>query len=139
MTELALDIRSGQNVVVISPRRFGKTSLVLATLDMVGKEGVLYAYADLLRASTYEQLPQLLATAIYRGVVAPLERVARRAADVFADLPIRPKITVDASTGAFTVEFVGAAPERDVARTIERLLELPGELARRRDRRYSAS
>src|SRR5437868_5392057 len=82
--ELASDVRSGQNVVLISPRRFGKTSLVLETLEDLRSEGVLHVYVDLLSAPTYDRLPDLLATAIQRDLIAPLERVARRAAGFFA-------------------------------------------------------
>lgn len=131
MAELASDIRSGQNVVVISPRRYGKSSLVLATLDRLPEREVLRAYVDLLRAPTVERLPNLLAGAIYTGLVSPLARTWNRVGQLFADLPLRPKLSV-ASDGSVGVEFAAGATQPDIQATIERLLELPGKLARER-------
>lgn len=48
MAELEMDMRSGQNVVIISPRRYGKTSLVLAVAKRLRDQGVLVAYLDLM-------------------------------------------------------------------------------------------
>src|ERR671939_575115 len=53
---LARDIEQGQNVVLISPRRFGKTSLILRVIEQVRQAGVLVAYVDLLRAPSKERL-----------------------------------------------------------------------------------
>src|SRR5450756_849688 len=47
-TELELDMRSGQNVALVSPRRYGKTSLVLTVAQQLRTQGVLVAYLDLL-------------------------------------------------------------------------------------------
>ena len=49
IAELINDIASGQNVIVFSPRRYGKTSLILEVLDRVKAEGLLTFYLDLLR------------------------------------------------------------------------------------------
>ena len=34
-SELVSDLRSGQSVLVISPRRYGKTSLITAVIDKI--------------------------------------------------------------------------------------------------------
>jgi len=36
--ELLGDLRSGQNVLVLAPRRFGKTSLIVATAERLRKD-----------------------------------------------------------------------------------------------------
>lgn len=136
IAELTSDIRSGQNVVVISPRRYGKTSLVLATLDQLPEREVLRAYVDLLRAPTIDRLPNLLAGAIYSGLVSPLARTWDRAGQIFTNLPLRPKLVV-ASDGSVEVEFAPGAAQPDLHSTIERLLELPGKIARERDVRVA--
>jgi AAA+ ATPase superfamily predicted ATPase len=45
--ELVGDLRSGQNVLVISPRRYGKTSLITTVLQRLQKQHLLVAYDDL--------------------------------------------------------------------------------------------
>ena len=39
LAELEADLRNGQNVVVIAPRRYGKSSLVRAALARLGGDG----------------------------------------------------------------------------------------------------
>jgi AAA+ ATPase superfamily predicted ATPase len=77
LDELVSSARSGQSVVIISPRRYGKTSLVMRARERLVKSGVLVAYADLFRATTKQQLVDELATAVYRGI-AGRERERRR-------------------------------------------------------------
>jgi uncharacterized protein len=134
--ELVNDIRSGQNVVLISPRRYGKSSLVLEALAELDSPEVLSAYVDLLRAPTYERLPDVLASALYTGLVSPLARTWQRVGDLFADLPLRPKFSVG-SDGTVTVEFTGGVGRPDLSQTIERLLELPGTIATERKLRVA--
>ena len=54
IAELTNDIASGQNVIVFSPRRYGKTSLILEVLDRVKAEGLLTFYIDLFKVTSQE-------------------------------------------------------------------------------------
>jgi AAA+ ATPase superfamily predicted ATPase len=134
LRQLGSDIRSGQNVVIISPRRYGKTSLVVRAIDTVREDGVLAAYVDLFRTPSKLQFADHLASAIYGGLVAPFERVLQRAIDIFQQLPLRPRITVG-DDGAPSFEFTAGQPMRDLDSTIEHLLGIPGRVARERRRR----
>jgi hypothetical protein len=49
LAELSSDILSGQNVILFSPRRYGKTSLILEVLERVRAQGVLTVYLDLFK------------------------------------------------------------------------------------------
>src|SRR5256885_11648162 len=68
ITELVRDLRSGQSVLVISPRRFGKTSLITAVLERIRKQHVLVGYVDLLRTTTKKRFANQLAAALYAGL-----------------------------------------------------------------------
>lgn len=136
LAELAADIRNGQNVVIISPRRYGKTSLVQRASEQLQRDKVLIAYLDLFRTPTLDRLADHLAAAIHAGLVAPLERVWQRAVDFFQRLPVRPRITVN-TDGTPAFEFTAGARERDIERTVEELLALPGRIARDRGRRVA--
>ncbi len=133
MAELVRDLRSGQNVLVISPRRFGKTSLITAVLDRVRKQHVLVTYVDLLRTTTKERFANQLAGALYAGLTPAVERTVRRAGDLFQSLPLRPKITLT-EDGTPSFEFTAAPGTTDIDQTIDRLLELPQHVASRRKR-----
>jgi AAA+ ATPase superfamily predicted ATPase len=136
LNELETDIRNGQNVVVISPRRYGKTSLAFRAIESLRRDGTLIAYLDLFRAPTKDRLADHLADALYSGLVAPLERVWDRAVDVFQKLSVRPKITVNPD-GMPSFEFTAGERSRDIDRTIEDLLTLPVQIARQRKRRVA--
>lgn len=126
-------MRSAQNVVVISPRRFGKTSLVERASERLRREGVLVAYVDLFSAPTKERLADALAQGIYDGLVSPLERAREKARSFFSHLTITPRVTItdDGRTGVEFVAFERAA-DADVA--IRGLLEMPQRIARERKR-----
>jgi uncharacterized protein len=55
LKELVRDLRSGQSVLIISARRYGKTSLITAVLERLRTQHTLVAYVDLLRMTTEER------------------------------------------------------------------------------------
>ncbi len=136
LAALLADIRNGQNVVIVSPRRYGKTSLIFRAVESLSQEGTLIAYVDLFQTPTKDRFAGHLADAIYAGLVAPLERVWQRAVDVFRKLPIQPRITIN-SDGNPTFEFTSGQQARDIDRTIEGLLQLPQQVAEERERRVA--
>lgn len=130
------DVRSGQNVVVISPRRYGKTSLVERAISDLRRRGVLVAYLDLFRTPTKEQLADDLAQAMYDGLVSRVERAVRKSATFFAHLPVAPRLTVTEDARP-ALEFTTLERPRDLDRVIAGLLEMPGRIARERGRRVA--
>ena len=85
---------------------------------------------------TKERLAEKLADTIYEHIASALFR-ARERLRIFADLRIRPIVTVDPETGAPSFSFDAGYPRQDVDATIERLLELPGQLAAERKRKVA--
>src|SRR5712691_4228139 len=133
IAELVRDLRSGQSVLVISPRRYGKTSLITAVLERIRKQHILVAYVDLLRTTTKERFANQLAAALYAGLTPAVERAVHRAGELFQSLPLRPKITLN-EDGTPSFEFTAAPGTIDIDQTIDRLLELPQHVASRRKR-----
>jgi AAA+ ATPase superfamily predicted ATPase len=134
LRRLMLDLRTATNVVLISPRRFGKSSLVLRVLRDLEGEGVLTAYIDLLRTPSKERLASHLAGAMYRGLLSRGAQAFERASEWFSQLRVRPKITLN-QIGTPSFEFAGGSPVTDVDATLEHLLILPQTVARDRKRR----
>jgi hypothetical protein len=95
IAEFVRDLHSGQSVLVISPGRYGKTSLITAVLERVHKQHILVAYVDLLRTTTKERFANQLAAALYAGLPPAAERAVHRAGELFQSLPLRPKITLN--------------------------------------------
>lgn len=135
--ELKFDVLNGQDVVIFAPRRFGKSSLVWRTMQGLASEGVLIAYVNLMAAPSRERLAEKLAAAIYEGIASPMERAREAALGPFRGLRVTPRITVDPGEGTYSFTFGVGHADGDVDATIERLLELPAELAAGEGRRVA--
>ena len=133
LASLASDLRNGQNVALVAPRRYGKTSLLRRVAQTLVGEGVLVAEVDLMKTPTKEKLAGKLARAIHDDVASPLYR-ARERLRVFSGLRITPTITIDPTDGTPTFSFSATHRREDLDATLERLLELPAQLAAERGR-----
>ncbi len=131
---LVADARNGQDVVVLAPRRYGKSSLVWRVAQELVKEDVLVAQVDLMRTPTKDQLAAKLAKTIHEELATRLWNVRERL-KVFADLRLRPTITVDANDGTMSFSFDPRAAEDDIDATLEELLTMLGRIAADRGRR----
>jgi uncharacterized protein len=136
IAELRSDILNGQDVVVFAPRRYGKSSLVWRVAQDLAANGVLVAQVNLMTAPTKEKLAEKLAGTIHDDLASTLFR-ARERLRVFQGLRITPVVTVDPDTGRLGFSFSAGRQPQDVDATLERLLELPGELAGERGRRVA--
>jgi uncharacterized protein len=132
--ELASDMRNGQNVLVYAPRRYGKSSLILRAAQVALRQKALVGYCDLMKTPTKERLAAALAKTIYADIAAPVGQAFERAADLFRSLRVRPTMEVDPSDGSLRFSFQPGRRRSDIDETIERLLELLGELAAERKR-----
>jgi AAA+ ATPase superfamily predicted ATPase len=135
--ELASDLRNGQNVLVYAPRRYGKSSLVLRAAQEAIAKKVLVGYVDLMRTPTKERLAAALARTIWSDLASPLEQALEKAASLFRGLRIVPSMEVDPTDGSLRFSFQAGRRKADIDATIERLLELPAELAAERRRRVA--
>jgi hypothetical protein len=133
---LSADIRNGQDVVVFAPRRYGKSSLVWRVSQLVTARKVLVTHVDLMKTPTKEKLAEKLAHSIHEDVASPLIR-ARERLRVFAGLRIQPIVTVNPQDGTVSFSFSAGHATEDVDATLERLLELPAQLAAERNRRVA--
>jgi len=135
--ELVADMENGQDVVLYAPRRYGKSSLVKAALsDSIG-EGMLVVEVDLMTTPTKERLAAKLAKSIHDDVASAVFKAKERLR-IFTSLRIVPSMTVD-THGAVTFAFAASRSETDIDDTIERLLELPAEIAADEGRRLVVS
>ncbi|HKP19071.1 MAG TPA: ATP-binding protein [Gaiellaceae bacterium] len=133
--ELTADILNGQNVVIFAPRRYGKSSLVWRATQQLLSRRVLVAQVDLMTAATKEQLAAKLAHAIYEEIATPLFRARERATEIFRGLRVAPVMTVDPTDGSLGFTFRAGHAGQDVDATLEKLFQLPAELAAERKRR----
>jgi hypothetical protein len=135
--ELTADMRNGQNVLVYAPRRYGKSSLVLRAAQEAMRQKVLVGYCDLMKTPTKERFAAALAKTIYGDLISPIGQAFERAAELFRGLRVTPTIEVDPADGTLRFTFQTGRRKSDIDDTIERLLELIGEVAADRKRRVA--
>ncbi len=132
LAELAREMSAGQHLFLLSPRRCGKTSLILTLLERLHSRRTLVAYVDVFRTTTAVQLLELIAQTVLRAAESRPERLLRLALDLLGRL--RPQVGTD-SIGQATLSFdVGAAPRGGLALQ-EEVLALPERVAAKRGSR----
>jgi hypothetical protein len=135
VAELTSDISNGQNVVIFAPRRFGKSSLMWrVTQELLARGDVLVAQVNLMKTPTKEQLAERLAASIYEDIASGLFRAKERLR-IFRGLRISPTVTIDPEDGSPTFGFDAGPRKEDIDATLERLFELPAQLAADRNAR----
>ena len=131
---LTTDLRAGQKVFLISPRRYGKSSLIRRTLDALARERVLTASVTVAGSSSYVGFLEAYAQALL-AVDTPVGRFRRWAAELMRTA--RPEVTIDASgpgTAAVALSFPAVRSHRDVERLAAEVFALPGRIAAARKR-----
>lgn len=126
---LTRDLASGQKVFLISPRRYGKSSLVRDVLRGLQRRGVLTVEVTVAASSSYVGFLEAYARALV-SAETPAGRVRRWAADLLQSA--RPELRFDAAPGGdagFSVSFPAVRTARDVARLAAEVFALPAKIA----------
>ena len=134
LDRLVTDLAGGQKVFLISPRRYGKSSLVRKALGALGRQGALTAEVTVSSYSSYVSFLEG-----YAGALAALDTKWDRTKNWFGDAirSTRPELRYepkDTGLGRFSVAFPLVRSERDVARLANEVFALPGQLADARKR-----
>ena len=134
LDRLVADLSSAQKVFLISPRRYGKSSLVHRALNVLSRHGALTVD---LTVSSYSSYVAFLEG--YARALATVETKWQRARAWLTDVitTTRPEIryeTEDAGPGRFSVAFPAVRTARDVNRLANEIFALPGRLAADRKR-----
>lgn len=132
LSALVERMRSEINVVLVSPRRYGKTSLIMRARDQVErKDAAAVAMVNVLRCEDMAQFVSKLATEAFRGHRGLLGR-GRSAIETFVRrFRISPMIEVDGS-GGFKVTFGPSLAPRDAEAAMEAVWEFLSEMANTR-------
>lgn len=103
IAELKNDIASSQNVIVFSPRRYGKTSLILEVLDRVKDEGLLTCYIDLFKVTSQETFIAAYAREVARLQGGRIQTMLKKIRDLLPRLV--PKVVMKGEKVDLEVEF----------------------------------
>lgn len=125
--ELVSDLSRGQNVIIFSPRRFGKTSLILEVLEQLKSKGFITIYVDLFRVTSKEKFITTLAEAISKSYTGKIERVVTEVRKILPRLI--PKIVIKGENTP-DIEFTYSRGD-DERPVIDDLLEATHNMARK--------
>lgn len=140
LDELTGDLAAAQKVFLISPRRFGKSSLIHHALADLERRGLITLQVTVSSFSSYLAFLEGLAQAVLAAEPKPVRAIAWLREHVRT---LRPEVryspreaSEDALGGApgVTVSFAAARSARDVARLAPEVFDLPERIALARKR-----
>jgi len=135
LDRLVRDLAEGQKVFLISPRRYGKSSLIRQALSTMSRRGALTIEVTVSSFSSYVAFLEGYARALVaaetrwdraRGWLKEAIRSAR------TEIRYTPG---ESPLGSVTVSFPSVKSERDVSRLAQDVFALPGRLAEARGRK----
>ena len=134
LDRLVSDLGNGQKVFLISPRRYGKSSLIHQALDALRRRGALTIE---LTVSSYSSYLAFLEG--YARAIASVESKWDRARTWLTEAIVstRPEIRYEpkeSGLGRFSVAFPQVTTTRDLNRLANEVFMLPGKLAGERKR-----
>jgi len=133
LDRLITDLGDCQKVFLISPRRYGKSSLIRQALAALGRQGIATVDITVASFSSYVAFLEGYTQAV-ASLGAPAAGVRAWLASVFRSA--RPELRIaDRAGGAWTVAFPSIRTPRDAARLAEEVFALPGHAASRLGRR----
>ena len=140
---LSQDLAEGQKVFLISPRRYGKSSLVRDVLRGLARQRILTVEVTVAASSSYVGFLESYARALVTAET-PVGRIRRWAQDLLD--AVRPEVRIDgpsmtgggsSSSGRVTVAFPAVRSARDTARLAGEVFALPARIAAARKQRLA--
>jgi uncharacterized protein len=134
LDRLVADLGNGQKVFLISPRRYGKSSLIRQTLEALRRRGALTVDVTVSSYSSYLAFLEGYARAI-ASVESKWDRARTWLMEAIAST--RPEIRYEpkeSGLGRFSVAFPQVMTARDLNRLANEVFTLPGRLAAERKR-----
>ena len=134
---LTRDLAEGQKVFLISPRRYGKSSLIRDVMKGLAGRGLLTAEVTVAASSSYVGFLEAYARALL-SAETPASGLRRWANELLKS--VRPELRFDAQPAGeprFSVTFPAVRSARDTARLAQEVFALPAKIAAARGRRMA--
>jgi hypothetical protein len=139
LDRLTRDLVAGQKIFLISPRRYGKSSLVAQALRAAARSGALTVDVTVSSYSSYVAFLEG-----YAGALVSVESKVDRARSWLREMlaAVRPEVRVEpdqAGRGRLALSFPAVRSDRDVARLAQEVFALPARIAEARRRRMAVA
>jgi len=135
LDRLVGDLAAGQKVFLISPRRYGKSSLIRQALAAVSRRGALTVEVTVSSFSSYVAFLEGYARALMAAETR-WDRARSWLKDAIQSARTEIRYTPGESPlGSLTVSFPAVKSDRDISRLAQDVFALPGRLADARKRK----
>ena len=124
---LVRDVSDGQKVFLLSPRRFGKSSLVGVVFEALRKRGIHTAIIPVSSYASYSQFLEKFAEKVLKAA-GPWQKVKDWAGHFLRQ--VTPQAKVDLGTGDISISL-GRGAEFDPSPVAPEVFSVAGELARK--------
>jgi hypothetical protein len=134
---LTRDLAAGQKVFLISPRRYGKSSLIRDAMQRLARERVITVEVTVAASSSYVAFLEAYARALVTAET-PAGTLRRWASELLQ--AVRPELRLEPRPSGeprFTLAFPGVRSARDIARLAAEVFALPGRIAAARRQRMA--
>ena len=131
------DLAAGQKIFLISPRRYGKSSLIRDVMHALARQRIVTVEVTVAASSSYLGFLESYARALV-SADTPAGRLRRWATELMQG--VRPELKFDAHAPAgarFSLSFPAVRTAREVARLANEVFALPGRIAAARGRRLA--
>ncbi len=135
LERLTGDLLAGQKVFLISPRRYGKSSLVQQALRAAAKRGAITVDVTVSSYSSYVAFLEGYARALVTADAKP-DRIRAWIAELLGSL--RPELRLEAGS-QLALSFPAARTRSDVSRLAEAVYALPAKITALRRRRMAVA
>ena len=127
---LKMNFEEGINTILISPRRWGKTSLVRKVCEVVDRKKVIPVFVDIFKCKTEYELYNALAEAVLKQTASKDELWMDNARDFIARLS--PKVSFSPEPNSEFALSLGISPKTHAP---EEILSLAEEIAKKKQKR----
>jgi uncharacterized protein len=139
LDRLTRDLLAGQKIFLISPRRYGKSSLVRQALRAAERSGALTVEVTVSSYSSYVSFLEGYARALL-GVETRLDKARAWMREMLGS--VRPEVRLEADErggSQLALSFPSARSDRDVSRLAQEVFALPGRIAAAKRRRLAVA
>jgi hypothetical protein len=130
ISEIKSDLLGGQSVILYSPRKYGKTSLVKKILEELKNEAVT-AYIDIYPITSKEWLFETFAGKVTSSAFTKIDEMINSAREILPD--VSPKISVKYESAEIEFSIKGKEKERE--KLFPEYLEVPQKIAEKKNKR----
>lgn len=134
LKEFVTDLEAGTNLIIFSPRRYGKTSLMMKVIEELKKKDIICAYVDLFPATSKERLIEIFTNSIARAKGNKLHEIVDTVKEYIPGFKI--VIRPDAGKGIEnSLEIELTKNKKDTDEMLNRLYDLPEKIAKKKKKR----